>query len=478
VLAGYPAGSPNQMDSASTHSHSYIESWRFSRPGSGVTSKSYTNRTTLWDDQDPADSSAPQPIPARGAWRAPSAVLAGDRLDRNARRIATPLPPVEEDTEDSAPIPRRTRFAAARTPWWRPRTNFGRILLGTAAFIVLALLVTSGILVRQFLVRNGHFRIPGASSIQTSGLSEVNRAEVLPVFGEDIGRNIFFVSLSERRKQLEAIPWVQQATVMRFLPDRLSVSIVERTPVAFVREGAQVELADADGVILSMPPVMMAQHHYSFPVITGINASDALASRRARMALYQKFVAELDQNNQHLTEQVSEIDLSDPEDLRATMPEQGSDILAHFGDGHFLERLQIYKSHIAEWRQRYPKLIGVDLRYNGNVPLEMSNDGASVASVQASATSNTASTAPEPVVSAAPPAPAKTAPATAVKLAPAMAIKPVPAKTNTAARKAAEAKKRAAKLKAAKLKAAHEKAVAHPVSHNVSHPAPSVKQGQ
>jgi hypothetical protein len=59
-----------------------------------------------------------------------------------------------------------------------------------------------------------------------------------------------------------------------------------------------------------------------------------------------------------------------------------------------------------------------------------------------------------------------------------MAIKPVPAKTNTAARKAAEAKKRAAKLKAAKLKAAHEKAVAHPVSHNVSHPAPSVKQGQ
>jgi len=32
--------------------------------------------------------------------------------------------------------------------------------------------------------------------------------EMLPVFGEDIGRNIFFVPLNERRKQLEAIPWV------------------------------------------------------------------------------------------------------------------------------------------------------------------------------------------------------------------------------------------------------------------------------
>jgi cell division protein FtsQ len=253
------------------------------------------------------------------------------------------------------------------------------------------------------------------------------------------------------------------------------VSIIERTPVAFVREGAQVELADADGVILSMPPVMMAQHHYSFPVITGINAADPLASRRARMALYQKFVAELDQNNQHLTEQVSEIDLSDPEDLRATMPEQGSDILAHFGDGHFLERLQIYKSHIAEWRQRYPKLIGVDLRYNGNVPLEMSNDGASAVSLQTPASSNAAPAAPEPVVSAAPPAPVKTAPAAAAK--------PASPKTNPAARKAADAKKKAARLKAAKAKAAHDKAAhdkaaAHPVSHSVSHPAPAIKQGQ
>ena len=317
-----------------------------------MTSKSYTNRTTLWDDQDPDSPSAPQ---ARGAWRAPSAVLSGDRATRRAAS-AIPAVSLQEDEpderDDRAPIRRRAKFAPARTPWWRPRTSFGRILLGGATFIVLAGVVTTGILVRRFLIHDPHFRIPGATSIQSTGLSEVNRTEVLPVFGEDIGRNIFFVPLSERRKQLEAIPWVQRATVMRYLPDRLSVSIVERTPVAFVREGDRVELADADGVILSMPPAMMAQHHYSFPVIAGFNARDSLASRRARMAVYQRFLSELDQNNQHLTQQVSEIDLSDPEDLRATMPEQGSDILAHFGENQFLRRLQIYKSHIAEWRQR------------------------------------------------------------------------------------------------------------------------------
>jgi cell division protein FtsQ len=251
------------------------------------------------------------------------------------------------------------------------------------------------------------------------------------------------------------------------------VSIVERTPVAFVREGSQVELADADGVILSMPPVMMAQHHYSFPVITGINAKDSLASRRARMAVYQKFVAELDQNNQHRTEQVSEIDLSDPEDLRATMPEQGSDILAHFGEDRFLDRLQVYKSHIAEWRQRYPKLIGVDLRYQGEVPLEMSNDGGSSSTGQISATTSPATAAPESIaIPVAAPVAAKTE---------AMPRKVTPATEKTESSKTAAAHKAAeARKKAAKLRVARRKAAAHNPSHPAQpvHPALQVKQGQ
>ncbi len=258
----------------------------------------------------------------------------------------------EPDYDDSEPIPRRSRNYAPPSPWWRPRSTFGRVLLGTTAVLMIAALVAGGIITRRFATRDPHFRIPGASSIASTGLSEVNRADVLPVFGEDIGRNIFFVPLEERRRQLETIPWVKQASVMRFLPDRLSVSIVERTPVAFVRQGETVELADADGVILSMPPTMLAQHHYSFPVVTGINPKDTPAARRARMAVYQRFIAELDQNNQHLSEQVSEIDVSDQEDLRAWMPEQGADILAHFGEDHFLDRLALYKAHIAEWRQR------------------------------------------------------------------------------------------------------------------------------
>src|SRR3569623_124320 len=170
---------------------------------------------------------------------------------------------------------------------------------------------------------------------------------------------------------------------MRVLPDQIRIFVVERKPIAFVRQGSQVELIDANGVLLAEPPAMMSQHHYSFPVVTGIDSRDAMTGRRARMEVYQRLVSELDSNGRHLSDQVSEIDLRDPEDARVLMPEQGTDILAHFGEDHFLERFQRYKAHIAEWRQQYPKLAEVDLRYDQHVVLQMT-DGAHSSSAQMS----------------------------------------------------------------------------------------------
>ena len=108
-------------------------------------------------------------------------------------------------------------------------------------------------MLKTYLERDARFRIAGASNIQATGLTEVSRAEMLPVFGEDIGRNIFFVPLERAPQELEQIPWVERATVMRLLPDQIRVSVVERQPVAFTRHGQQIGLVDANGVLLDMP---------------------------------------------------------------------------------------------------------------------------------------------------------------------------------------------------------------------------------
>jgi cell division protein FtsQ len=283
--------------------------------------------------------------------------------------------PLEFDDPDGDGILRPTadRFGTAKRPWWRPASTVGRVFLSVGALLVLGAFTTACLLVRHSLERDARFRIAGIGDIQATGLTEVSRSEMMPVFGEDIGRNIFFVPIDQRRRALEQIPWIERATVMRVLPDQIRVAVVERQPVAFTRHGEQIGLVDANGVLLSMAPATMAKHHYSFPVLTGIDAGDSADSRKARMDVYLRMMAELDVDGKHNSVQISEIDLTDAEDARVLMPEQGADIMAHFGEDHFLERYERYQAHIADWRQQYPHLAAVDLRYDNQVVLEMAS---------------------------------------------------------------------------------------------------------
>ena len=218
---------------------------------------------------------------------------------------------------------------------------------------------------------DARFRIDTASSIQVLGNSQVTRPELLSVFGGDIGRNIFHVPLALRRAELEQLPWVEHATVMRLLPNQLRVAVTERVPVAFVRAGNQIGLVDRQGVLLDMPPAMMAAKRYSFPVVTGVTARENSEERASRMRLYAEFMDALSSTANPAVSQLSEVDLSDPEDVRVLLPSAGSDLLVHFGSEDFAARWQRLEEKLPGWRQQYPRLAGVDLRYQRQTVLEM-----------------------------------------------------------------------------------------------------------
>ncbi len=224
--------------------------------------------------------------------------------------------------------------------------------------------------VSQFLRFDPHFRIDSSASIQALGNSELRRADLLQVFGADIGRNVFFVPLRKREAALEAEPWVKHATVMRLLPSTLRVTVVERVPVAFVRLGRQIGLVDAEGVLLPMAPATLAARHYSFPVVVGLDPDAPPQARAERMRLYQGFTAALGPS---VAAQLSEVDVGDLEDVRAVVPEGGSDLLLHFGNSDYVERWRSYREHLPEWRQQYPRLSAVDLRYDRQVVLKMAD---------------------------------------------------------------------------------------------------------
>ena len=252
-----------------------------------------------------------------------------------------------------------------------PQSLWGR---ASAAAALLAILGVGWVAVRlahDMVLRDERFVLESSSSISTEGNHHLSRSELLDVFGGDLQRSVLKISLEDRKAALEQIPWVKHATVMRFLPNHLHVEIVERTPVAFFRQGGHICLVDANGVLLEMRSEEAGYPGYSFPVITGLAPGDPISLRAARMKIFQDFKRDLDAKGENISAKVSEVDLSDPEDIKALVPEQGADVLVHFGDSDFLERYERFESRLGEWRSQYPKLSAVDMRYERQVVLEM-----------------------------------------------------------------------------------------------------------
>jgi cell division protein FtsQ len=189
--------------------------------------------------------------------------------------------------------------------------------------------------------------------------------------GADIGRNIFFIPLSQQKAQLEQIPWVESASVMRFVPNRLQVEIHERTPVAFARVGPRIFLVDAGGTLMELPQ----KHKYSFPVILGMNPGEPLSTRIPRMKAYNQLVQDLDSGGARYSQDLSEVDLSDLENLKVRVNDPHGDVLVELGSSEYLKRYKTYVSHVQEWRQQFQKLESVNLRYDNQVIVNPDMEG-------------------------------------------------------------------------------------------------------
>ncbi len=300
------------------------------------------------------------------------------------RPLTDPLRPRRELVDDFADDADTEAFlrASGRNRRIRrgliPQTRNGWIAAGVGSLLCLLAAAAGAVLASRFLTTSPKFRIPSSQAIEIDGNNHLTRAQMLSVFGEDVDRNIFHVPMQQRRAQLEGMPWVEHATVMRLLPNRIRVQVTERVPVAFVRQGGNIGMADANGVLLDIPPDAPGNPSYSFPVVTGLKAEDSVADRAERMKLYAVFLKDLDSDGKGTSKQLSEVDLSDPEDVKALIPDHNVEVLVHFGTENFLARYRKFEDHVVEWRTQYPRLSSVDMRYERQVVLQMPSKDSTV----------------------------------------------------------------------------------------------------
>lgn len=255
---------------------------------------------------------------------------------------------------------RKRKFSRRTWPVYR------RVL---AAIVAVA---GSGLLLYEagsFFLYSPRVLLANESQIELEGNQFVPRSSVTELFAADFGRSVVLLPLAARRRAIEALPWVESASVQRVLPNRVRIEITERTPVGFLRTTKDLSLVDAYGVILDRP--LEADFH--FPVISGISESMPRGAREQRLKLFDDFMKGIEIARTGAGAQVSEVDLSDATDIRATLaglgaaPAGAEPILVHFGDRDFAERYRLLGGNIAQWRASAGRVDSVDLRFSQQV---------------------------------------------------------------------------------------------------------------
>jgi cell division protein FtsQ len=243
------------------------------------------------------------------------------------------------------------------------------VAAGILALAVLGLYVYYR--VDQFLATDPRFRLKDAvetgadAGIRIEGLAHASHARVLALFAADAGRSVYLVPLRERRLQLLGVDWVREASVSRVWPDRLDVRIKERTPVAFAQlpdgEGAahRAALIDADGVILEQPE----RATFDLPVLAGIRREQSRGMRAARVRSAMQLVRDIG----GLAAEISEIDVSEPDNLKVVQQIEGEAVVLWLGNRNFLSRLQNFLGHYAEIRRRLAQARAFDLRLDDRI---------------------------------------------------------------------------------------------------------------
>src|SRR5271155_2062118 len=257
----------------------------------------------------------------------------------------------------------------------RSWTFYRRVIMWT---IVGAVGVTLTIVAGRFLLYSPQVLLLKPDQIELTGNHIVSREAVLQPFARDRNRSVLRIPLEARRSQLEQLPWVESASVERILPNRIRVELTERTPIAFLRNGNELALIDAHGVILNRPE----GEDLHFPIVAGLPDSMPREEREKRIETYQEFLRDADLVRGGSSDRVSEIDLGNAKDLRVVMTglASGNDsqaVTIHFGAGEFAGKYRMLVENFAQWQANAGRVQSIDLQFSRQVVVNADNTASS-----------------------------------------------------------------------------------------------------
>lgn len=273
-------------------------------------------------------------------------------------------------------VPSRSQAITAQPQNWGVLNDvrWGRFIFWLIIGVVLMVaMLFAWHRIEDFLIRDDRFRVAEADefagqspNLILEGVHYASASQIRHLFAQDFGRSLYLVPLSERRRQLLEIDWVEDATVSKVWPDTLKARITERQPVAFLRlrpnrqdNLARFALVDHDGYILH--PRVAAQ--FTLPIIAGVAENESLDARRARVHRALGMLKEVGP----LAAQISEVDVTDPNNLIVADHIGNTVVNLIIGEENFAERLQNFVANYKEINAKRPGATTLDLRVDGMI---------------------------------------------------------------------------------------------------------------
>ncbi len=129
------------------------------------------------------------------------------------------------------------------------------------------------------------------AQVEVTGLTHLKRVDVHVAVAKAGGGSMLFTDVAAIRQGVEALPWVKSATVSRQLPDRMSINIVERTPVALWQFNHRLSIIDVSGRVLETQNFKPFTH---LPLVVGAGANLRIASLLDDMAQVPQLKGKVD----------------------------------------------------------------------------------------------------------------------------------------------------------------------------------------
>lgn len=204
--------------------------------------------------------------------------------------------------------------------------------------------------------------------VKVVGNIKLSRSEVLELSGIAIGDNILAIDSGDIKGNIKANPWIADVRVKRNFPDRVSIEIQERKPVAFINLDG-LYYVDETGIIFKKASL---GEDVDLPVITGLTKEE-IEEQGAVSELAIKAVNLLHilaENTALELENLSEINVDKTYGLTLYTMREGTKI--EFGGDGFREKLDILDK-IIKSRNGFAGLEFIALNYNRGVVVKLNS---------------------------------------------------------------------------------------------------------